>query len=241
MSGFGSKSDSLLRAVRPWLAARADVYQHPRIIDLATTITVHPGARWLSRLSHHGVNATRCSPHVRRCEARRSANSPGGLLQVEERHPCQTASKGFTVWGRNRSTDRVLVRSGPSGDLCLRGSRITPVRVRARRAGQLPDRRVAAVAQNRGIQLRSVEAKLEARWNPGHPRHRQRRPQRLRRHQGHLQHRADASKRTSRPWSRVAEALGGLRPRDQPDERHRPVVEQRRPGATSSKRRHRPS
>ena len=49
---------------------------------------------------------------------------------------------------------------------------------------------VAAVAQNRGIQLRSVEAKLEGLdGHPGHPRHRQRRPQRLRRHQGHLQHR----------------------------------------------------
>ena len=47
---------------------------------------------------------------------------------------------------------------------------------------------VAAVAQNRGIQLRSVES--TARRQDGHPRHsrhRQRRAERLRRHQGDVQ------------------------------------------------------
>ena len=42
----------------------------------------------------------------------------------------------------------------------------------------------------REIQLRSVSATLEGDMDiQGHPRHRRRRPQRIRRHQGHLRHR----------------------------------------------------
>ena len=44
---------------------------------------------------------------------------------------------------------------------------------------------VASVAENRGIQLRSVESIVEGdARHPRHPRRRQRRPQRLQRHQG---------------------------------------------------------
>ena len=45
---------------------------------------------------------------------------------------------------------------------------------------------IAAVAQNRDIQLRSVIATLEGGMDIGHPRHGQRYPQRFRRHQSEL-------------------------------------------------------
>ena len=62
---------------------------------------------------------------------------------------------------------------------------------------------VASVAQNRGIQLRSVESTVEGNArHPRHPRRRQRRPQRLQRHQGDVQHRRRrlASRRSRRWW-----------------------------------------
>ena len=81
---------------------------------------------------------------------------------------------------------------------------------------------VAAVAQNRGIQLQvgRVEARRQDGY-PRHPRHRQRRAQRLRRHQGDLQDRRGRVEEGHRSAGRaVAEALGGLRRDHQPGERH---------------------
>ena len=91
---------------------------------------------------------------------------------------------------------------------------------------------IAAVAQNRSIQLKSVTATIEGDMDlAGHPRHRQRGPQRLQRHQGHLRDRCRREPGGHRGAGRpVAEALGGLRHRHQSDERHRRgEVSKRRP------------
>ena len=82
---------------------------------------------------------------------------------------------------------------------------------------------IAAVAQLREIQLRSVSATLEGGMDiQRHPRHRQRRAQRLRRHQGDLQDRRRRVARRHQGARRpVAEALGRLRHHHQPDQRHR--------------------
>ena len=74
-----------------------------------------------------------------------------------------------------------------------------------------------------------------------HPRHRQRRPQRLRRHQGHVQDRRRRVEEGHRGARRaVAEALGGLRRHHQPDERHRRsrLATERRSGSRAIERRH---
>ena len=80
---------------------------------------------------------------------------------------------------------------------------------------------VAAVAQNRGIQLRSVESKLEGKMDiRGILGHRQRRPERLRRHQGDVQDRRGRVEEGHRGHRRaVAEALGGVRRHHEPRER----------------------
>ena len=82
---------------------------------------------------------------------------------------------------------------------------------------------VASVAQNRGIQLRSVE--LDGRGRPRRPRDtrcRQRRPQRLQRHQGDVQHRRGRIEAGDRgAGGSVPEALRRVRRPHEPDERHR--------------------
>ena len=88
---------------------------------------------------------------------------------------------------------------------------------------QLPDRRRrrgGAEPRHPAALGRGQARRLDG--HPGHPRHRQRRAQRLRRHQGHLRHRRRRVAEGDRGARRaVAEALGGLRHRHQPDERHR--------------------
>ena len=83
---------------------------------------------------------------------------------------------------------------------------------------------IAAVAQNRNIQLKSVTATIEGDMDlAGHPRHRQRGAQRLQRHHGEVQDRCRREARGYRGARRaVAEAVRGLRHRDQSDERHGP-------------------
>ncbi len=82
---------------------------------------------------------------------------------------------------------------------------------------------VASVAQNRGIQLRSVEATVEGdARHPRDPRRRPGRPQRLQRRQGDLHHRRgrlEAGDRSTR--GPVPEAVGRVRRADEPHERHR--------------------
>ena len=79
---------------------------------------------------------------------------------------------------------------------------------------------VATVATHRGVQLRSVTATIEGDMDlAGDPRHRRRRPQRLRRHQGHLRHRCRRLEGRPRgDRGPVAEAVGGVRHRGQPDD-----------------------
>ena len=82
---------------------------------------------------------------------------------------------------------------------------------------------VASVAENRGIQLRSVD--LDGRRRARHPRDprcRQRRPQRLQRHQGDVQHRCGRVEGGHRgAGGPVPEAFRRVRRPDEPDERHR--------------------
>ena len=136
----------------------------------------------------------------------------------------ETKVQGFHGLGQEQKhkTEFSFAADHP-GDLRVRGSRRDAGRVRARRPGELPDRRRRRgraeprhpAAVGRG-EARRVDG------HPGHPRHRQRRPQRLRRHQGHLQHRRRRVEEGDRGDRRaVAEALGGLRRHHQPDERHR--------------------
>ena len=114
--------------------------------------------------------------------------------------------------------DRDVVLGRSPRDLRVRGQGHHADRVRARRAGQLPDRR----RRRRRPEPRHPAAlgRVEARrqdGHPRHPRHRQRRPQRLRRHQGHLQDRRRRVEEGDRGDRRaVAEALGGLRRDHQP-------------------------
>ena len=80
---------------------------------------------------------------------------------------------------------------------------------------------VAAVAQNRGIQLRSVEARLEGKMNiDGILGIDERRPQRLRQHQGDVPRRCGCFEEGHRgARGAVAEALGGVRHHHQSDQR----------------------
>ena len=82
---------------------------------------------------------------------------------------------------------------------------------------------IAAIAQYRNIQLKSVTATIEGDMDlPGHPRNRRRGPQRLQGDQGHLRHRCRREPGGHRGAGRpVAEALGRLRHRHESDERDR--------------------
>ena len=82
---------------------------------------------------------------------------------------------------------------------------------------------VASVAENRGIQLRSVESDGRGRArHPRDPRCRQRRPQRLQRRQGDVHHRRGRVEAGDRGAGRpVPEALRRVRRSHEPDERHR--------------------
>ena len=146
-----------------------------------------------------------------------------GVLQMAERHAQQEQRRrAFTASARNRSTrPSFQLRRRPPGDLRVRGPGRDAGRVRARRPGQLPDRRRRrgrAEPRHPAAIGRSQARRLDG--HPGHPRHRQRRPQRLRRHQGDVQHRRRRVEEGHRGARRaVAEALGGVRHRHQSDER----------------------
>jgi organic hydroperoxide reductase OsmC/OhrA len=82
---------------------------------------------------------------------------------------------------------------------------------------------VAAVAQNRGVQLRSVESQLEGKMgHPRHSRHGRRCAERLRRYQGEVQDRFRRAEEGDRGDRRaVAETFRGVRRHCEPGERLR--------------------
>ena len=98
---------------------------------------------------------------------------------------------------------RVGLRGRPPGGLRREDNGITPIEYLLVGLASCLSAGVASVAQNRGIQLRSVEAIVEGHArHPGHPRRRQRRAQRLQRRQGDVPHRRGrVARRTSRRLS----------------------------------------
>ena len=113
---------------------------------------------------------------------RRPPNSCAGVLQVAERHPQPHQHPRIPRTRRgpetqDRFTFEAAVRILRQISVRRRSSSSSSVWRAATTAG------VASVAQNRGIQPVRRRAKLRARWTSRRPRHRQRRAQRLRRHQ----------------------------------------------------------
>ena len=131
--------------------------------------------------------------------------------------------EGFTASARNSTARRTFTFDADHPEVFASEDQGRDARrIRAGRAGELPHRR-----HRRGRPAPQHPAALghgddrRRHGPPGHPRHRQRRAQRLRRHQGDLRDRRRRETRGHRgSGGAIAEALGGLRHRDQPDQRH---------------------
>ncbi len=148
-----------------------------------------------------------------------------GVVQVAERHVQQDERAGILRSRRRSSSTRPKRPSTPTiPEIFASEDRgITPIEYVLVGLASCLTAGVAAVAQNRGVQLRSVESKLEGKMDiRGILGMDSRCAERLRRHQGDVQDRCGRTEEGHRGDRRaVAEALGGVRRDHEPGERHR--------------------
>ena len=137
-----------------------------------------------------------------------------GVVQMAERHAQQDERPELLRPRAGAAAqDRDVVRRRPSGDLRLGGQGHHADRIRPRRPRELPHggRRGRRAESRRPAAIGRIEARRQD-GHPRHSRHRQRRAERLRRHQGDVQDRCGRAEEGHRGDRRaVAEALGGVR------------------------------
>ena len=164
------------------------------------------GSPWQWRPSDNGVNvqalldareALKGAPEAAQFTWRASSKWENGVHSTDDGPELLRPRRGADA------QDRDDVRRRPPGVFAAEDNGITPIEYLLVGLASCLTAGVASVAQNRGIQLRSVESTVEGNDDiQRDPRRRQRRAQRLRRHQGDLRHRRRrVARRTSRRWS----------------------------------------